>query len=283
MKNLFEKLKLIPSSERLWVSKQIFEKVCAKRYENLVSENFASLTADQIVQIESMIDDHIIFKKPWAYILGYVEFEGLKFKTQEPILIPRPETEELVKMACDIFSEFKHDKLKILDIGTGTGFIAISLAKFFTESEVIGIDILDKAVELSQENADLNSIKNVKFLKSDLFENLSGMKFDFIISNPPYISESDYFNLDDSVRIWESRQALVASDDGMEIIKQILNGSKNYLNDNKTLNLNNLPKILLEIGFDQKNKVLSLKDNFYTSVTVEKDSFGKDRFAIIGR
>lgn len=283
MKNLFEKLKIIPSSERLWVCKQIFEHVCSKKYESLLSENFASLTKDQIALLEGMIDDHILFKKPWAYILGHVEYQGLRFKVQEPILIPRPETEELIEKACATFSAFKNDNLNILDIGTGSGFIAISLAKFFPQAQVVGVDILDKAIDLARNNADLNGVKNVKFIKSDLFENLSGLKFDFIISNPPYISESDYLNLEDSVRIWESKHALVAQDDGMKIIKQILNDSKMYLKSNSQIDLKDFPKILLEIGFDQKNKVLSLKDNFYTTIKVEKDSFGKDRFAIFGK
>src|SRR3989338_4187569 len=129
--------------------------------------------------------EHIEENRPIQYIIGNTDFLDLKIKVKEPILIPRSETEEWVNNLLNKFKNFENHKLKIVDIGTGTGCIAIALAKFFKNSEIFAIDINPVALELAQENAELNKIKNIKFVESDLFSNFDE-KVDIIVSNPPY-------------------------------------------------------------------------------------------------
>lgn len=204
---------------------------------------------------------------PLQYAIGEWEFYNLRLKVDERALIPRFETEIIVDYI--IKSDIK--KEKILDIGTGTGAIALSLAKNIEDSQVIGSDIEDKALSLARENKDFTKTSNVDFIKSDLFENIDG-KFDLIISNPPYINKEDYENLDKELYS-EPKSALFGGDDGLFFYKKIINEAPNYLN--------NKGHLIFEIGYDQK-EILNdlLKEKGFKSIINLRDFNDFDRFII---
>ena len=182
-------------------------------------------------------------------------------------MIPRFETEIIVDYL--IKSPIKRDK--ILDIGTGTGAIALSLAKNIENSYVIGSDIEEKAISLARENKEFTGIKNVEFIKSDLFENIEG-KFDLIISNPPYINKKDYDALDKEL-YFEPKSALYGGEDGLDFYREIIKKANDYLN--------NQGHLVFEIGYDQKevlNKLLM--DQGFINIENIKDFNEFDRFII---
>jgi release factor glutamine methyltransferase len=234
------------------------------------------LSFKQKSELEKLIDLHVNKNKPLQYILGSVDFIDSKILVEPPILIPRSETEEWVYNLLQQFQHLKNEKLKIVDIGTGSGCIAISLAKFFANSEIFALDINVKALKLAQKNADLNGVKNIEFVESDVFSNFN-KKIDLIVSNPPYISEKDYQNLDKMVKDWEDKIALMVQEEGLFIIRKIIEGSKELLTNNFK---DKYPKIFLEIDSCQSKSVCDLLEaNGFTGRAL-KDFADKDRVCI---
>jgi len=264
-------------------SKEHAEQILRYLIEFVTDSNYTNylinpeLTDKQIEKLNSLIKEHVEQNRPIQYIIGVTDFLDLKIKVKEPILIPRPETEEWVNNLLNKFKNFENHKLKIVDIGTGTGCIAIALAKFFKNSEIFAIDINPVALKLAKENAELNQIKNIKFVESDLFSNFNE-KVDLIVSNPPYISLKDYENLDASVKNWEDKVALAAEDDGLFIIKKIIQESKNYLNKDSILK--NMSRVYIEIDASHGKKVIEIFEKNEFNGEIVKDYVGKDRLAI---
>lgn len=211
-------------------------------------------------------------REPLQYILGHVEFLGLRFNVGRGVLIPRPETEILALEAIRILKNRKDSKPSILDLCTGSGCIAITIAKHFPDAFVWGIDTSDTALRYAQENALLNDAKNVIFLKGDLYEPLrlmnSQMKFDMIVSNPPYIKTEDIKSLQPEIKDWEPVEALNGGEDGLECYRRIIGECKDFLADNGVL--------LLEVG-DSKGVIEIAKSNNLRIVTVIKDLSGIER------
>ncbi len=166
-------------------------------------------------------------KEPLQYILGKEEFYGLIFKVNKSVLIPRQDTEVLVEKAIEKLKN--RVKPKVLDIGTGSGAISISVAKNIDDSVVLGVDISEDALCVAKENMEQNEIKNLKFIKSNVFENVNYHEFDMIISNPPYIPDYEYETLMTEVKEHEPKTALVAEDNGYFFYKKIIDEGKNYL------------------------------------------------------
>lgn len=162
---------------------------------------------------------------PVQKIIGYIEMADVKIKINHKVLIPRYETEELILLISQFI---KNQNTKILDIGTGSGFIAIALAKKFANAQITAIDIDKNAILQTQENCQLNNVK-VNILESNLFSNVSG-KYDIIVSNPPYLNITEISD----VLMFEHEPftALVADDDGLEFYKKIINEAKQFLNQN---------------------------------------------------
>ena len=216
-----------------------------------------------------------IYKKlaahiPAQYIIGHAEFFGMQLKVDERVLIPRPETEELVEL---ILTENPEKNLKVLDIGTGSGAIALALAKNRPDWSVTAADISQDALDLSLENANAQNL-SLSFIKSDCFSEISS-KYDIIVSNPPYISRADEVEVSLNVLHSEPHLALFADEDGLAIYRRIAEDSKDYLNDGG--------KIYLEIGYKQGQSVPALfMENFPEKrVRTLKDQFGQDRMVVI--
>jgi len=207
---------------------------------------------------------------PAQYIIGHADFFGMQLKVDERVLIPRPETEELVEL---ILTENPEKNLKVLDIGTGSGAIALALAKNRPDWSVTAADISQEALDLSLENAKAQNL-NLSFIKSDCFSEISS-KYDIIVSNPPYISRADEVEVGLNVLHSEPHLALFADEDGLAIYRRIAEDSKDYLNDGG--------KIYLEIGYKQGQSVPALfTENFPEKrVRTLKDQFGQDRMVVI--
>ena len=216
-----------------------------------------------------------IYKKlaahiPAQYIIGHAEFFEIQLKVDERVLIPRPETEELVEL---ILAENLKDNLKVLDIGTGSGAIALALAKNRPDWSVTATDISQDALELATENSKRQDL-NLSFIKSDCFSEISS-KYDIIVSNPPYISRADEVEVGLNVLHSEPHLALFADEDGLAIYRRIAEDSKDYLNDGG--------KIYLEIGYKQGQSVptLFMENLPEKRVRTLKDQFGQDRMVVI--
>ena len=207
---------------------------------------------------------------PAQYIIGHAEFFGMQLKVDERALIPRPETEELVEL---ILAENPKENLKVLDIGTGSGAIALALTKNRPDWTITAADISQDALDLAMENAN-NQDLTLSFIKSNCFSEISS-KYDIIVSNPPYISRVDEAEVGLNVLHSEPHLALFADEDGLAIYRKIAEESKDYLNDGG--------KIYLEIGYKQGQSVPALfKENFPEKrVRTLKDQFGQDRMVVI--
>ena len=198
---------------------------------------------------------------PYAYIVGHKEFMKLDFEVNKNVLIPREDTEILVQEVINL------NKKKILDMCTGSGCIAVSLAKYIKDSEVTAVDISEKALTIAKLNAKKNEV-DVKFIKSNLFEEVED-KFDVIVSNPPYIKTADLEALQTEVKN-EPLKALDGGETGLFFYKKIIKQAVNYLNENGIL--------IFEIGFDQAEDVCKLlNENGYKDIEVIKDLSGNDR------
>lgn len=221
--------------------------------------------------IKLYLDNHL----PIQYIIGYTYFYGYKIKVNDKVLIPRPETEELVSYVMQTYDDvFKHSIVDVVDIGTGSGAIAIALAKEEPNFKIVATDISSKALMVAKENALLNEAK-IEFLQGDMLEPLiaNNLKFDILVSNPPYIPDDEY--IDDIVKNNEPNIALFGGCDGMDFYEIIL------ANANKILKIPNI--ILFEHSYTKKKEMLELAKKYFPKGKTEviKDLNGKDRFTII--
>jgi len=203
--------------------------------------------------------------EPLQYILGSVEFYGLEFRVTRDVLIPRPETEILVEKIIESFDKNSH--LKILDIGTGSGNIAISLAKNFNNAKIRGFDVSGEALAIAKENSRLNNVNgNVKFEMLDVLNKNfnSEVKYDVIVSNPPYVSVKEYPELRPELNVYEPRIALTDENDGLNFYRVISEKSKNILEKDG--------QIFYEIGQGQTNEIKNiLEKNNFSDIKIFKD------------
>jgi release factor glutamine methyltransferase len=242
--------------------------------------------------INSNIDEFLkrrIKREPIQYILGYIEFYGLKIKVGPGVLIPRPETELLVEEAIKAVrrqkspprippltkggSRWGAEPFKLLDLCTGSGCIALALAREFPEARVYGTDMSGTAIEYAIKNAEINSIINVTFIKGSLFEPVKDLKFDLIISNPPYIRKEDLKNLQPEIRNWEPVEALDGGEDGLDYYKIIIPEAGNYLKEEGYL--------MLELGVSQAEMVRKMaQDAGFMNISLIKDFAGIERIIV---
>lgn len=211
--------------------------------------------------------------RPIAYIVGNREFMGLDFFVKEGVLIPRPDTEVLVEEVIELAK--KKDAKNILDIGTGSGAITVSLAKYLENVKVTSVDISDIALEIGKRNAISNEVNDrINFVKSDLFTNIDKeTKFDIIVSNPPYIKREVIDTLDKQVKDYEPYNALEGGVDGLDFYRAITKQAKNYLKKGGIL--------AYEVGHDQSEDVSKLMEmDGYTNIYTLKDLQQIDRVVI---
>ncbi|MCK5632824.1 peptide chain release factor N(5)-glutamine methyltransferase [bacterium] len=262
----------------------ILQAITNKKKEQLISGISQELTEKQLKKLDDWLDKLLNKNMPLQYILGTVPFLNLTLAVKAPTLIPRPETEQMCEELIESLSQLNNQKLSILDIGTGSGCIALSIAKALPYAQIYAVDIEPAALELAQENAKLNNIENVTFLQSDIFEKIpNDITFDLIISNPPYIAQSEWEDLEDSVTQWEDNTALVADHEGLEIIEKIIRQAPQFLKENNEMARNNIAQLLIEIGYKQGQNVFNLFKKFgFDIIKIKKDLEGKDR-VVTGR
>lgn len=229
---------------------------------------------NQMLTLRQQVDYLKAIKKliqgiPIQHITHQQEFMKMNFFVNEDVLIPRPDTEILVEQVIDVAR--KNNSKNILDLCTGSGAIAISLAKYIENSQITALDISDEALEIAKKNAKMNEVENkITFVKSNLFERIEDEKYDIIVSNPPYIKEIKIKLLEKQVQK-EPKIALNGGKDGLDFYRKIIKEAKKYLKFKGYL--------CLEIGYDQKEEVIELinKEERYVNITCYKDLCGNDR------
>ena len=235
----------------------------------LLRDNY--LSAQQYDKYQSYIKRRIT-GEPVSYILGTSQFMGLNFLVNKNVLIPRQETEILVE---EIIKEIKNNSsLKtLLDIGTGSGCIVISVCKYCCDITSVAVDISEAALEVAKQNATNNHVLDkIIFKKSDIFDNISE-KFDIIVSNPPYITEQE-FKIVQKELLFEPKNALVATDDGLFFYKIIADNLSNFLNA--------CGIAFFELNSNISNKIKTLFENKgYRNIKIIKDYSGLDRVLVI--
>ncbi len=227
------------------------------------------LSVEEIDQYRNFLKRRGQFE-PYQYIVGSMEFYGLEFEVNASVLIPRHETEILVE---EIITQYKNSgKVKILDIGTGSGNIAVSLAHHLNDAKITATDISKKALAVAEKNAIANKIENqICFVENDILkENLSENEFDIIVSNPPYVSEKDFNELRPELRVYEPKNALTDNSDGLIYYREISAKAKSLLK--------NKGKIYFEIGAGQAEKVKKiLEENNFSEIKIKNDYLNIER------
>lgn len=238
------------------------------KYKEIVSDN-------DIEKIREYLKKIAKDKLPLQYLLNEQEFYGRKFYVNKGVLIPRQDTEILVEKAINIVKDKKIETPKILDIGSGSGVIGITMALEIENSKVLGIDVSDVAIEISNKNREILKAKNIKIIKSNLFENVSFKEFDMIISNPPYIARDEIDVMSENTLTWEPEEALFAENEGLYFYNEICDKGYEYLQKEGYL--------LFEIGYKQGEKVKMIMENKgYKEIEIIKDLQGLDR-VVVGR
>ena len=242
--------------------------------KNLSFTDFVFALQQELTEKEKQFVEEIyqqlVTHIPAQYIIGHADFFGMQLTVDERVLIPRPETEELVELILD---ENHEENLSVLDIGTGSGAIALALAKNRPAWSVTAADISQDALDVASENAK-NQKLNIFFKKSDCFAEISE-KYDIIVSNPPYISREDESEVGLNVLNSEPHLALFADEDGLAIYRRIAEDATDYLKDGG--------KIYLEIGYKQGQSVPELFRKHLPEKRVRtlKDQFGQDRMVVV--
>lgn len=235
--------------------------------EYLIIHDNEELEENIVIDFNNKIEE-LKNGKPIQYITCNQEFMGLNFYVNENVLIPQPDTEILVEEVLQILKQ--NVSKSALDICTGSGAIAISIAKMLGNIDVVASDISDKALEIAKKNSENNNT-NIKFVLSNMFENINE-KFDAIVSNPPYIEEKVIPTLPKEVKN-EPYIALAGGEDGLKFYRIIAKEGKNFLNENGY--------IAVEIGYNQKEKVIDIFENEgYKEVYSKKDLGGNDRIVV---
>ena len=251
---------------------------------NLLSEDYLKIPRSKILladEIDLNESNQTLFlnalrrlktNEPIQYVLGKTTFMDLEFKVNNSVLIPRPETEELVRLML----KEDLDGKEILDIGTGSGCIAISLAKNLSNAKVSALDISKDALEVAKENAILNNV-SVEFINADIFEYKSDKKYDIIVSNPPYVTKSEKGLMKQNVLSYEPELALFVDDvSPLKYYESVINFSLN--------NINSQGQIFFEINENYKYESNKLAQNYeYNIIEFKLDSHKKNRFLILSK
>ncbi len=242
-------------------SEILLSKVLNKTREHLLINSDYNVAPKKVENFKKLIIRRSS-KEPIAYIIKEKEFWSKNFLVNNNTLIPRPETEIMVEKIVKLF---KSKRPYVLDIGTGTGCILLSILTELKKSKGIGIDISQKAICIAKRNAKKFNLDEQSTFLTRSFNSINCKKFDLIVSNPPYIKSADLKNLDDDVKKFEPKLALDGGNDGLDVIKKVIYKSKDILKIKGTL--------ALEIGNEQYKKVSKiLSDNKFKTKCLVKDN-----------
>lgn len=220
-------------------------------------------------------------REPLQYIIGHVDFCGIRVMVGPGVLIPRPETELLVEEAVKTVTRNTlhvttgDHPLRILDLCTGSGCVALAIAKNCKNCAVVGIDLSDAALGYAEENAKMNNIDNVTFMKGDLYEPVGGSRFDLIVSNPPYIRRGDLEQLPAEIKDWEPAEALDGGHDGLGFYRTMLPQSANHLSEGG--------RLIVEIGQGEAEDIIGIaRATSLRFISLKKDYSGIERIILFG-
>lgn len=249
----------------------LYEKTGFDRFQQRRFAHQELLISDEEELKEIMVE--LKTGKPYQQILGYTEFYGKKFWVDENVLIPRPETEELVELAISKLRDKSYELrgLKILDIGTGSGIIPITLKRYFPNATISAMDISGKALEIAKRNADFHQ-KEINFIEKDYLNTALTENYDILISNPPYIGIDENIEIEESVKGFEPNIALFSpTSDALIFYRKIAKDGEQFLNENGM--------VFLEINQKLGKETLELFGN-YSEAHLIKDISGNDRFVL---
>ncbi len=240
---------------------------------NLYTNFDKPLSKEELRSFRSLFERRLN-REPVQYIIGSTGFMGLQFTVDPRVLIPRPETETLVEQAMLVWRHSQDQPLTILDIGTGSGNIAVSLAKFCKNCSVIALDLTDETLEVARINAERNSVSDrITFVKMDVFEPVDQLllrRFDLLVSNPPYVSKVEYETVSMEIRRFEPKEAVSDGSDGLEFYRRLVELSPYLLIDGGT--------IIAELGFGQEQAISEMMHNAdFHYITVVPDLQGVPR------
>lgn len=254
-------------------SKMIMENVLGQNRQYIIVNDLNQLDCKQekeyFLEIKKLLENN-----PIEYITNKKEFMNLELYVNQDVLIPRQDTEILVEEVINILHKNKAENIQILDMCTGSGAIAIALAKNVEKCIVDAVDISSGALEVVRKNVVKNQVEDkINIINSDLFSKVPNKKYNLIVSNPPYIERNVIENLDKQVQK-EPIIALDGGEDGLDFYKKIINEASSYLESNGYL--------CFEIGYNQKNEVQNLLSNSgkYQNIYCKKDLCGNDRVVI---
>jgi release factor glutamine methyltransferase len=252
--------------DNAWREAELIISHCTGKDRIILYRDNPEITEDIISKIDECLKRRSK-REPLQYILGYTEFRGLMIKVGRGVLIPRPETELLLEEAVKIISnfEFRISNFKILDLCTGSGCVALSIAREFPDAQIYGTDTSEIAIGYARQNSELNRINNVIFMKGSLFEPIKdNPEFNLIVSNPPYIRRNDIKNLQPEIKNWEPLKAIDGGEDGLDYYREIISESKGFLKKGGSL--------ILELGIDQSEAVKKMAlDAGFIEITLIKD------------
>lgn len=256
----------------------MLEAVTGKTRVQLCNQSY-DLSFEQKNLLEQWVHALTVEHMPIAYVLGSVPFCDLTISVKSPVLIPRQETELwCVELIAQCVRYAYHEPLQILDLCSGTGCIGLAFAKALPNAQITCVDNVSHALLLGHYNAQKNSISNVTFVDSDLFQALPDKTFDLIVSNPPYISQQEFASLEPSVKEWEDKHALVADEQGYGLIEKIIAQAALHLRYNAILHQYRIAQLSIEHGSTQAKKVVDLmRMAGYMDIQVYQDLAGKDR------
>lgn len=279
---IVQRLKPLYQSEDIChqIAYWILESITKAEQQDLLAQPLI-LTAAQEQELNRWLELHVDQRMPLQYLIGWVPFGPLRILVEPPVLIPRPETEEWCLRLCGQLERLQVNNIAILDLCTGSGCIALLLAHTLPMARVDATDIAEHALSLAKKNAAHNHIKGVHFFHSDIYDHIpADSKYDLIVANPPYISSDEWQTVEPSVTLWEDKQALLASNSGLDIIERIINRAKEFLIYSQAMDQKDIPQLVIEIGYHQADAVRKLlKDAGFTKIAIIKDLAGNDRVA----
>ena len=270
IKNAFKELKKNNINSALLDSELLLSKVIKKDRKFILSNPEKKINRDD----QNSFNDLIVKRskgKPLAYLTGIKSFWKYDFKINEKVLIPRPDTEIIIEQVLDIYKN--KNNVNFLEVGIGSGCIGLSILKEKKSFTATGVDLSQDCIKICRYNANKLGVSDrIKLLKSDV-DNLIFRKYDFIVSNPPYIKKFDLNKLEREVKNYEPKLALDGGLDGLSVIRKVIKKSSDLLKTNG--------KLILEIGYDQRVPVKKMlnKNNFYIN-NIIKDLAKNDRCII---